>query len=293
MNQSDKVLVILGLPGIDMTRIAAEVALLLDGEVIPAGPIWVYRRMDIGTGKPTPELRTQVPFHMIDLVNPDEYFRRADYINQAREIIREILQRGHQPLLIGNNDLAINAIIGKEYRPHPHDSNMLDMEIANPAQKQQLAYRLDGALDAITQLSGSISETIMAQPAETQLFAATWFRLLFSEDELRTRIDQHVDEILQSGLLEEVLRLHAQGYNRDLPTMRQPGYFQLNAHLNGGSDFAAAAQSLKRYLCHQACNNIDKHRSLLGAIQVEMAEKSELEVAQEIAAIYLNTNGNN
>ncbi|MCJ7497884.1 MAG: tRNA (adenosine(37)-N6)-dimethylallyltransferase MiaA, partial [candidate division Zixibacteria bacterium] len=96
-----KVLVILGPTASGKTKVSLEIADILDIEIISADSRQVYRFMDIGTAKPTPEQRKRVPHHLIDIVEPDQYFTAADYSIKAREALKEVVSKGKEPVVVG------------------------------------------------------------------------------------------------------------------------------------------------------------------------------------------------
>ncbi|HVP37317.1 MAG TPA: isopentenyl transferase family protein, partial [Terriglobales bacterium] len=89
-----KILTILGPTASGKTKVSLQIADILEGEIISADSRQIYRFMDIGTAKPDLEERKRIPHHLIDIVNPDEYFSAADYSTRAREAIRDILGKG-------------------------------------------------------------------------------------------------------------------------------------------------------------------------------------------------------
>jgi tRNA dimethylallyltransferase len=99
LNMLKKILAILGPTASGKTKVSLEIADKINGEIISADSRQIYRLMDIGTAKPGLEERKRIPHHLIDIVNPDEYFSAADYSARARRAIKEILSRGKEPLV--------------------------------------------------------------------------------------------------------------------------------------------------------------------------------------------------
>lgn len=98
-----KILVVSGPTASGKTRLAVELALAHNGEVVSADSMQIYRRMDIGTAKPTPEEMQGVPHHMIDVADPEEDFSVARYVDLAAQCVDDILSRGKLPILTGGN----------------------------------------------------------------------------------------------------------------------------------------------------------------------------------------------
>lgn len=105
-----KILAILGPTASGKTKVSLEIADILKGEIISADSRQIYRFMDIGTAKPGLEERKKIPHHLIDIVNPDEYFSAADYSTRAREAIRNVLDRGKEPIVVGGSGLYLRAL---------------------------------------------------------------------------------------------------------------------------------------------------------------------------------------
>ncbi|MBI4530640.1 MAG: tRNA (adenosine(37)-N6)-dimethylallyltransferase MiaA, partial [Candidatus Latescibacteria bacterium] len=115
------------------TAVALRLAQHLNGEIVSADSRQVYRRMDIGTAKPTSEERRQVPHHMIDVVEPDEPYNAGIYARQAREIVAAIVRRGCIPLVVGGSGLYIRALVDgffEEVDAHPTVRETLRRELA-------------------------------------------------------------------------------------------------------------------------------------------------------------------
>ena len=110
-NAKNRVLVIVGPTGSGKTSLGVELALRLDGEIISADSRAIYKGMDIGTAKPTPEEQQGVPHFGIDLVTPDEKFTVYDFQQYALNKIKEIQGRGHLPIIVGGTGLYVDALV--------------------------------------------------------------------------------------------------------------------------------------------------------------------------------------
>ena len=103
--------VLLGPTAVGKTTLSLELCTRFGGEVVGADSRQIYRGMDIGTAKPTPEEQRQAPHHLIDLCDPDEPFSLADYQQRAYSTIEAIHARGHVPFLVGGTALYIRAVV--------------------------------------------------------------------------------------------------------------------------------------------------------------------------------------
>jgi len=112
--EADKppLIVVMGPTAVGKTDAAIALAKVWDGEIVSADSMQVYRHMDIGTAKPTPAERSQVPHHLIDIVNPDEAFNAASFMEQARAVISDLHQQGKRIIVVGGTGLYIRALLG-------------------------------------------------------------------------------------------------------------------------------------------------------------------------------------
>ena len=118
-----KILVICGPTASGKTALAVELARRHNGEVVSADSMQIYRRMDIGTAKPTPEEMGGVPHHMLDVADPEEDFSVARYVDMAARCVDDILSRGRLPILAGGTGLYIDSLLsGRTFAPFQPDS---------------------------------------------------------------------------------------------------------------------------------------------------------------------------
>ena len=120
-----KILVITGPTASGKTKLAVELALRHNGEVVSADSMQVYRRMDIGTAKPTAEEMGGVPHHMIDVADPGENYSVARYVEQAVPVVDGIIARGKLPIVAGGTGLYIDSLVaGRVFAPFPEDGTL-------------------------------------------------------------------------------------------------------------------------------------------------------------------------
>jgi len=259
-----RLVVICGPTGVGKTAIAIELAQATGGEIVAADSRTVYRHMDIGTAKPTPEQRSLIPHHLIDVADPDEVFTVARYRQHAITAIEQIFARAAVPLLVGGTGLYIRAVVdGLVIPPVAPDwalrQRLEDEERHSPG---SLYRRLSG-IDPIASTRihpHNIRRLIRAlevhertgQPITTAqrrirpTFRTMQIGLTMERTELYDRIERRVDEQIASGLLDEVKELLARGYDRSLPSMQGLGYKEMIEHLDGGVSLAEAIRRLKR-----------------------------------------------
>jgi tRNA dimethylallyltransferase len=253
------------------TALAVTLALRFDGEIVGADSRQVYRHMDVGTAKPSPQERALVPHHLIDVAEPDEPFSLADYGRLARAAIAAIAARGRLPLLVGGTGLYIRAVVrGFDLAPGAPPQAGLRRSLEEDAAREgpaALHARL-AALDpagaaridprnvrrVVRALEVTLATGRPFSRASGQAAQAPYDALLVGldgpRDLLYRRADARVDTMMAGGLLHEVEALRARGYDPCSPALTGLGYRELGAYLDGTLDLAAAVQATK-YATHR------------------------------------------
>lgn len=256
--------VILGPTAVGKTGLAIELAQALDGEIISADSRQVYRYMDIGTAKPTPEQQAQASHHLLDVVNPDENLSLAEYQRMASDAIAAIHERGHLPMLVGGTGQYITALVEgwtiPEIEPNhalraeleafadQHGSEALHQRLqqSDPAAAEAIHHRnvrrVVRALEVFIETGQPITELQQKHPPPYRI---RQYGLTLERAALYARADQRVDDMMAQGFPEEVRRLLDMGYNRRLPAMSGLGYTQLAAHLLDGVPLEEAVANTK------------------------------------------------
>jgi len=261
---------LVGPTAIGKSALALELSRAFDLEIVNADSRQVYRHMDIGTAKPTPQERAQVPHHLIDVVDPDEDFNLALYRERAEEALRHIHGRGKLPLLVGGSGLYVWAVLeGWRIPPVPPDPTLRremearasveggdvlyeELRQADPAAAQRIDPRNTRRVIRALEVSRS---PLPQQPGKGATFSYQVVGLTAGRAELYRRIDSRVDRMMERGLLAEVEGLLEKGYGFDLPSMSGLGYRQMGAFLRGETDLPTATQQVKfgthRFARHQ------------------------------------------
>jgi len=263
LNKVESLVVIVGPTGVGKTEFAIRLALQFSGEVISADSRQIYRYMDIGTAKPTPEQRALVPHHLIDIVDPDEPFTVAQYQAAAYTAIADIHKRGKLPLLVGGTGLYIKAVTEGLIIPPVPPNPALRSKLEREARERGLAWlveevsrvdpvvaerektnprRLIRALEVYHLTGKPISALQRASPPP---YKQVWIGLTMERSALYRRVDARVDRMIQAGLVDEVRRLVAMGYGWHLPSMSSLGYRQIGEYLRGECDLNTAIQRIK------------------------------------------------
>ena len=246
-----------------MGKTATAIRLCSDfgGEIISADSRQIYRGMDIGTAKPTPDERAAAAHHLIDIIDPDQALGLAEYQALATAAIADVLARRRVPFLVGGTGQWVRGVIEGWGVPHvPPDAGLragLEAEAASAGPQAlharlasvdpQAAARIDyrnvrrviRALEVYLKTGAPISDQQRRQPPPYRILQVG---LTMPRPTLYARLDARVDHMLAGGLLDEVRSLVGRGYGLDLPAMSGLGYRQIGQHLAGkiGLDEAVA-----------------------------------------------------
>ena len=259
------------------TALAATLAKELNGEVVSCDSMQVYRRMDIGTAKPTLEEMQGIPHHMIDVAEPWEDFSVSRYCDMAAPIVDDILSRGKTAVIAGGTGLYMDALIrGNAFAPFPatgvrerleaqaHAEGMEAMLSRLRAVDPDAARRLHlsdrkrilRALEVYLETGQTITEHNRKTQAVPPRYSPLWLGLDFARrGELYRRIDLRVSLMLEQGLVEEIRGLLADGIPEKATAMQAIGYKEFVDALDGRCTIEEAAdqvrQSSRRYAKRQ------------------------------------------
>ncbi len=263
---------IVGPTAVGKSSLALHLSRTFNCEIVNADSRQVYRHMDIGTAKASPEEQRQVPHHLIDVVDPDQDFNLALYQEKATKAVRLIEGRGKLPLLVGGSGLYVWALLeGWRIPPVPPDPALRqELEVRATSEGVEILYeelrqtdpaaaqRIDprNPRRVIRALEVSRQGTPFSQlQSKKALFSYLVIGLTTDRSELYKRIDARVDGMMERGLLTEVEALVARGYGFDLPSMSGLGYRQIGMYLRGEMDLPSAVQQIKfdthRFARHQ------------------------------------------
>ena len=261
-----KVLVICGPTATGKTKLAVELALRYDGEVVSADSMQIYRRMDIGTAKPTPEEMQGVPHHMLNVAEPQENYSVARYVEQASACVDDILARGKLPIVAGGTGLYLDSLLsGRKFasfaggvrarlqqRVEQEGIQQLydELKAVDPerAEKLHLAdeKRILRALEIFYETGKTMTEHDAEDAKRPPRYEALTLALSFEDRaHLRARIDQRVDGMMAAGLVDEVRALIASGVPAACTAMQAIGYKELTGALRGERSLSEAVEEVK------------------------------------------------
>ena len=259
------------------TALAVELAKELNGEVVSCDSMQVYRRMDIGTAKPTPDEMQGIRHHMLDVAEPEEDFSVSRYCCLAAPIVDDIVARGKTAVIAGGTGLYMDSLIrGNDFAPFPSTGvrEQLDAE----ADSRGIQVLFDRLKSIDPEAAGKLhlsdrkriiralevyletGETITAHNRKTQLipprYTPIWLGLDFeNRADLYRRIDLRVGMMLEAGLVEEIRSLLDSGIPEKCTAMQAIGYKEFVAALDGQCTIEEAAdqvrQSSRRYAKRQ------------------------------------------
>ena len=258
------------------TALAVELAKELNGEVISCDSMQIYKRMDIGTAKPTAEEMQGIVHHMIDVAEPEEDFSVSKYCDMAAPILDDIVARGKTAIIAGGTGLYMDSLIkGNDFAPFPTTGHrqrleekleavgldVLTAELAAvdseaAARAQRNPRRIIRALEVYYESGETITSHNLKNQTITPRYNPLWLGLDFEPRQLLyDRIDLRVGIMLEMGLEQEIRELLASGINPNCTAMQAIGYKEFVAALDGQCTIEEAAdhvrQSSRRYAKRQ------------------------------------------
>lgn len=260
-------LVILGPTATGKTFVSVELSRELKGEIISADSMLIYRHMNIGTAKPTPEEMKGVPHHMIDIAEPDENFSVARYANMVQALIPSIIERGNLPVMAGGTGLYIRAVtegyhcnsVGADdlFR---NQMTELCRERGNIFLHRQLmnidtvtasrlhpndTKRIIRALEVYQKTGIPLSKQSQADNSPGNQYKNLFIGLTMERKLLYRRIEDRVDAMLAQGLVEEVDGLIKRGFSPGCTAMQGLGYKEIYLYLQGSISLDEAGDLIK------------------------------------------------
>ena len=300
-----KPLVILtGPTAVGKTALSIGLAKAIGGEVISADSMQVYRHMDIGSAKITPDEMQGVPHHLVDVLEPWEEFNVVRFQQMAKAACEEIWERGHIPIVTGGTGFYIQALLYDiDFTENDEDTAFrIEMEELAAKEGGQVLYerlkqvdpasaeaihanntkRVIRALEFYEKTGTPISAHNEEQKQKESPYAFLYAVLTRDRTILYDRIDRRVDIMMEQGLVEEVKGLQAQGCSRQMVAMQGLGYKEILDHLDGKLSLEEAAYIIKRDTRHFAKRQMTWFRREKDVTFVEMDGRQETEVLQEI-----------
>lgn len=308
--EADRPLVILtGPTAVGKTALSIALAKAINGEIISADSMQVYRHMDIGSAKIKTEEMAGVPHHLIDVLEPTEAFNVVVFQKLAKEAMKEIYERGCIPILVGGTGFYIQAVLYDiDFTENDEDAS-LRSELEGLARREgpEILYeklkavdpdacksihahnvkRVIRALEFYEKTGQRISEHNEIQRQNISPYRFAYFVLNDRREEIYKRIDIRVDQMMAAGLVEEVRQLKGMGCMKDMVSMQGLGYKEILRYLEGELTLEEAVYLIKRDTRHFAKRQLTWFRREKDVIWMEKGNfdqcgQNVLEQMQEI-----------
>ena len=272
--QQKPMIILTGPTAVGKSALSVELAKKINGAVISADSMQVYRHMDIGSAKITPEEMQGVTHYMIDELEPDEEFHVVRFVTMAKEYLKEIYADGKIPIIAGGTGFYIQALLydidfteqqcDETYRrqledlAREHGAEYLHgiLREVDPASAEAIhANNIKRVIRALEfyHLSGKkISEHNETERQKQSPYNFAYFVLTDERAKLYERIDRRMDAMIEAGLVEEVKKLKSMGCSREMVSMQGLGYKEILAYLDGGCTLEEAVYIIKRETRHFA-----------------------------------------
>lgn len=277
MSDKRPIVVLTGPTAVGKTELSIQLAKAINGEIISADSMQVYKKMDIGTAKIRPEEMMGVKHYLIDEFEPDEEFNVMKFKEYTDKYMNEIYEKGKIPILVGGTGFYIQAVL-KDVEFKEEESSDIRKELeefANVHGPQALHERLAQidpksaevihqnnvrrvirAIEFYEQTGMKFSEHNENEKQKQSPFNYVYFVLNQDRKILYDRIEKRIDIMMKDGLVEEVKSLISQGYGRNLVSMQGLGYKEIVAYLEGEITLEEAVYILKRDTRHFAKRQI-------------------------------------
>lgn len=269
----EPLVILTGPTAVGKTKLSIALARAIGGEIISADSMQVYKHMNIGSAKIRPEEMQGVTHYLVDVLEPAEEFHVVRFQEMAKEAMRKIRSHGHIPILVGGTGFYIQAVVRNvdftenEASPYRKElealaavkgAHVLHEELRKVDEASAAAIhennvkRVIRALEFYRLTGKRISEHNEEQREKNSPYNYAYFVLNDDRQKLYARIEERIDEMLEEGLLEEVIRLKEMGLKRGMVSMQGLGYKEILSYLDGECSFPDAVDMLKRDTRHFA-----------------------------------------
>lgn len=260
-------IILAGPTAVGKTELSLRLAQRLNAEIVSADSMQVYKRMNIGTAKPSREEREAVPHHLIDLIEPDRDFSVADYKKCFEQTVSSIYDRGKLPLMTGGTGLYIRACTqafdlepggplpslrqelkeqAEQFGPNYIHQRLIEVD---PEAAEKIhpndSRRVIRALEVFLSTGSPISQ-LQQKRSNSFKYRVIYLFLNRDRDELYRRIELRVDHMISNGLVEEVRSLLECGFSPQLKPMQSLGYKQISSYLQQAVSLEEAVASIKQ-----------------------------------------------
>jgi tRNA dimethylallyltransferase len=294
----EPVIIIAGPTASGKTGLSIELAKLINGSIISADSMQIYRYMDIGTAKPDENERSGIRHYMIDEVDPDENFSVARYREHALAYIDTVIKDGRHPVVTGGTGLYINSLLyninfseticDEELRVSlkkeaEEKGNRylyerfleLDPEAASKVHENDVKRVIRG-IEVYTHTNKTISDHVKESRMEPTPYKYIVFALKWDREKLYSRINARVEKMITDGLIDEVRQLMEKGYSKETTSMQAIGYKEVIEHLKGEKTLEETIDILKRDTRRYAKRQLTWFRRIQEINWLNIDEKTDI-----------------
>ena len=289
-----KVIVICGPTASGKTSLGIQIANLVNGEIISADSMQIYKDMDIGSAKPTIEERAQAVHHLIDFVDPDRRYSVADFKKDAESKIKEILEKNKVPIIVGGTGLYVNSLI---YNIHYNEVET-DLEYRKMLESIDVKnlYKMAEGIDSealkkiaptdrkrisrileIYHSTGKTKTELEKESRHEPEYDYKIFVLNMDRQKLYDRINLRVDLMIKDGLVDEVKRM-LEKYSEFPTAMQGLGYKEIVDYLNGNCSIDEAIEKIKLETRRYAKRQLTWFRSYDNATWIESGNPENTDI---------------
>ena len=305
-----KLVVITGPTAVGKTKLSIELAKQIGGEIISADSMQVYKYMNIGTDKISPDKMGGVPHHLIDFLDPHDDFNVFIFQKLVKEAITDIAKRGKVPIIVGGTGFYIQAVLYDidftetdedesyrhelEERARTEGVHVLHEELkaVDPESAEAIhennSKRVIRALEYYKKTGKKISQHNTEQHGRTSPYDFKYFVLTDDRSVLYSRIEKRVDQMIEEGLEREVKKLLSMDIPRDATSMQGLGYREMIGYLEGEYDLERAVYLIKRNTRHFAKRQLTWFKRERDVIWIDKQEfdRDDEKILKEMIRIY-------
>jgi tRNA dimethylallyltransferase len=249
------------------SRVAMEIAQLLKTEIISADSRQIYRYLDIGTAKPSPEQRAKIKHHLIDVVDPDQDYSAGRFAQESTFLVKKLWADKKLPIVAGGTGFYVKSLLEGLFESPPVAENirrelaLLEeekgsdylhklLEKVDPSSAERIhsndSYRVKRALEVWIATGKSISKHWDEQKKNNSEIVS--FRVMVQQDrdQLYERIEKRMEEMIEKGLIDEIRKLFEMGYQESDPGMSSVGYKEFLPFIKGEATFLSCLEEAKK-----------------------------------------------
>ena len=295
ISEKKPLIIIGGATAVGKTKVSVMLAKKINGEIVSADSMQIYKGMDIGTAKIRQEETEGIPHYMIDIADPEDDFSVYDYKNRAQKYINDIHKRGKIPLLVGGTGFYIQSVLydidfneegedkgfRESLKPLSNEDLHAMLERSDPDSAAAIhpnnRKRVIRALEYYHSHNEPISAHNRTESQKTSPYAYAYFVLNRKREEIYGRIEERVDKMFEEGLIEEVKNLLDKGVSDDAVSMQAIGYKETAAYLKGKISLEEAISQIKLNTRHYAKRQITWFKREKGAVWLDYGGFSDEE----------------